>query len=291
MAIDLGDDPGGTPPSPAEKLQIRTAIGLGQTDAPTFASLTVTTTAGANVFSTGSAALQTAGYLGVARAINLIDTAGISWSSTSTLLGATGTNLLQDAAGILAQRNGTNAQAFRVYDTYDTAGTNYERATFGFPTGTNTLRIGTEQAGTGAAQPIDFVVGGVAKINIGGTTVTMKSHVELEAAYTFGWVAAKGTTLYGGLVNGNLRISNYNGDNFGLLQFGNSTSAFPALKRSTTAGQTTYLQARLADDSTFTNIQGKLTTDTAYTATVVVPTGFLTLYDSTGTAYRVPCVV
>jgi hypothetical protein len=70
------------------------------------------------------------------------------------------------------------------------------------------------------------------------------------------------------------------------MQFAGTTSAFPAIKRSTTS-----LQARLADDSAFTNIQGKLTTDTAYTATVVVPTGFLTLYDSTGTAYRVPCVV
>jgi hypothetical protein len=53
-----------------------------------------------------------------------------------------------------------------VYDSYDTAGTNYERATFGFPTGTNTLRIGTEQAGTGASQPIDFVTGGVVRMTI-----------------------------------------------------------------------------------------------------------------------------
>jgi hypothetical protein len=42
MAIDLGDDPYGTAPSPAEKLQIRTAIGLGQTDAPTFLAQTLT---------------------------------------------------------------------------------------------------------------------------------------------------------------------------------------------------------------------------------------------------------
>jgi len=73
---------------------------------------------------------------------------------------------------------------------------------------------------------------------------------------------------------------------FGRLQFGGTTSSFPALKRSTTT-----LQAVLANDGGFTNIQGKLTTDTAYTATVIVPTGYLTLYDSTGTAYRVPCVV
>jgi hypothetical protein len=42
MAIDLGDDPYGTAPSPAEKLQIRTAIGVGTTDAPTFLAQSLT---------------------------------------------------------------------------------------------------------------------------------------------------------------------------------------------------------------------------------------------------------
>ena len=73
---------------------------------------------------------------------------------------------------------------------------------------------------------------------------------------------------------------------FNRIQLGGTSASFPALKRSTTS-----LQARLADDSAFTNIQGKLTTDTAYAAGTVVPTGVLTLYDSTGTAYRVPCLV
>jgi hypothetical protein len=68
----------------------------------------------------------------------------------------------------------------------------------------------------------------------------------------------------------------------GLLTFAGVTSSFPALKRSTTT-----LQARLADDSAFTNIQGKLTTDNAYTAGTVALTGYVTIYDSTGTAYKV----
>jgi hypothetical protein len=67
---------------------------------------------------------------------------------------------------------------------------------------------------------------------------------------------------------------------------GGQTSSFPALKRSSTT-----LQARLADDSAFASVQGKLTTDTAYTVGTVVPTGYITIYDSTGTAYRVPCLV
>ena len=72
---------------------------------------------------------------------------------------------------------------------------------------------------------------------------------------------------------------------FNRLQFGGTTNLFPAIKRSAVR-----IQAVLANDTGFTNIQGKLTTDTDYTATVVTPTGFLTLYDAQGTAYRVPCV-
>jgi hypothetical protein len=68
----------------------------------------------------------------------------------------------------------------------------------------------------------------------------------------------------------------------GRLIFGDSTSSFPALKRS---GRT--LQVRLGDDSGFAPIQGKLTTDTAFTSGTVTATGHLTLYDSTGKAYMV----
>lgn len=79
-------------------------------------------------------------------------------------------------------------------------------------------------------------------------------------------------------------LSNSGITDFSLLQFGGTTSSFPALKRSTTK-----LQARLADDSVFANIQGKLQTDTNYTAGVQVPTGYITIYDATGTAYKVSC--
>jgi len=77
-------------------------------------------------------------------------------------------------------------------------------------------------------------------------------------------------------------ISNAGASDFDRLQFGGTSASFPALKRSTTS-----LQARLANDSAFTNIQGKLTTDNAYTAGAVVQTGYVTIYDSTGTAYKV----
>lgn len=47
-------------------------------------------------------------------------------------------------------------------------------------------------------------------------------------------------------VNGNLRLTNAAQSDFGMLQFGGTTSSFPALKRTSTT-----LQARLADDSGF----------------------------------------
>ncbi len=52
--------------------------------------------------------------------------------------------------------------------------------------------------------------------------------------------------------DGLLRITNAAGTDFGRLQFGGTTSSFPALKRSTTV-----LQARLADDSDYAPFAAK----------------------------------
>jgi hypothetical protein len=113
--------------------------------------------------------------------------------------------------------------------------------------------------------------------SINATTSRLTSHLDLGSSAVVRLFCSANNTL---------RISNQAGTDFDRLQFGGTTASFPAIKRSTT-----YLQARLADDSAFAPIQGKLTTDTNYTATVVTPTGFLTLYDAQGTAYRVPCVL
>ena len=69
----------------------------------------------------------------------------------------------------------------------------------------------------------------------------------------------------------------------GLLAMGTGGSSTPALKPS---GST--MQVRLRDDSVFAPIQGKLTTDTNYTAGDPTTTGFLVVYDATGTAYEIP---
>lgn len=59
--------------------------------------------------------------------------------------------LYRDAAGTLAQRNGANAQTFRVYNTFTDA-SNYERGFLKWNSGV--FEIGTEGAGTGSEQPV-----------------------------------------------------------------------------------------------------------------------------------------
>ena len=206
------------------------------------------------------------------------------------------TILAREAPNTLALRNGANAQAFRVYNTYTDA-TTFERANIFWDS--NVLKIGTEKGSVGGtARALELQTDGTTRLTIGTTgnathTGWVKSNLYFDAPAAslggnggiyFG-VGGTGAQIQATAV-GVLALANYAGTDFSRLQFGGTSSAFPALKRSSTT-----LQAVLANDGGFTNIQGKLTTDTAYTATTIVPTGYLTLYDSTGTAYRVPCVV
>ena len=78
-------------------------------------------------------------------------------------LGASDLFLLRDAANTLAQRNGVNAQTFRLYNTFTDA-SNYERAKFEWAS--NVLRIGTEKAGTGTARNLEFQTDGTTRLTV-----------------------------------------------------------------------------------------------------------------------------
>ena len=180
------------------------------------------------------------------------DTFNYEWSSTSVYSGASDTNLSRISAGNIGV--GTGAQG-------STAGT-LQLAGVANLTGALTLRHGNTddvriQNYTAANPRLGFYTSGTTNNGVIETTA-----------------------------DGVFTISNGARTDFSLLRFGGTTSSFPALKRSTTS-----LQARLADDSAFTAIQGKLTTDTAYTAGDPTTTGYLLVYDSTGTAYRVPALL
>lgn len=72
--------------------------------------------------------------------------AWFGWSDTSDATHGHDLTLFRDAANTLAQRNGTNAQVFNIYNTY-TDGSNYERGFVAWQG--NNFVIGTTQAGTG----------------------------------------------------------------------------------------------------------------------------------------------
>jgi len=368
MAIDLGDIPTGTPPTAGEKLQIRSAIGVGPTDAPTFLAQSLTgqsltgtqatslvdlattwnttgtpTAIKLNVTDTASNALsllmdlQVGGvskfkfdktgvmttinvYAGGAVGYALFNDTGLGLRSAAVIgwtagnaVNAQDTILARDAAGTLAQRNGSNAQMFRVYNTYTDA-SNYERMHIGYSSGAAAFQILSDALGTGVARQLHIgtntsaslilMTGNTAKwyitsaghflagtdntYDIGASGANRPRSVHIAGGiYPSGVIQwASSTTLLPVDGNGTLRISNTAGNDFGRLQLGGTTNAFPAIKRNGTG-----IDIRLADDSAFAPVKGKLTTDTNYTVGVPSATGYLTIYDATGTAYRVPCTV
>jgi hypothetical protein len=74
----------------------------------------------------------------------------ISWNNGSPQA-TRDLTLVRDAAGILAQRNGTAAQAYRLYNTFTDA-SNYERGFLRWSS--NVFEVGPEAAGTGIARPM-----------------------------------------------------------------------------------------------------------------------------------------
>lgn len=81
-----------------------------------------------------------------------------------------------DANNTISQRNGTAAQKFGVYNTY-TDSSNYERGIFDWTGSSNVLTIGTENAGTGSARNMRFVIGGTAKGDFGITVASQWNFV------------------------------------------------------------------------------------------------------------------
>jgi hypothetical protein len=156
--------------------------------------------------------------------------------------------VLRDAADTLAQRNGTNAQTFRIYNTFTDA-SNYERGKMEWAS--NVLRIGTEKAGTGTARALELQTNGVTALTINANQVATFAGLVVtngvqgiqiaDGIYGPFWTA--GTTLASS-TNGNLTLFNFALNDWGRLQFGGTTSSYPALKRSSAA-----LIVRLADDS------------------------------------------
>jgi hypothetical protein len=176
------------------------------------------------------------------------------------------TQLTRDAADTLAQRRGTNAQAFRVYNTFTDA-SNYERVFIG--AGGGNFQIYTQNAGSGVAKELQFGTNnGVQwKLNSGGHFLATADNTydiganganrprDLHLAsvayallgfrmgrdYEIRWTTSNSdpTTTAQLILRAGQNSTN-------TLCIGGTTSSFPALKRNSTA-----LETKLADDSAF----------------------------------------
>jgi hypothetical protein len=105
------------------------------------------------------------------------------WSGT-TYTGSPDLTLFRDAADTLAQRRGTNAQTFRIYNTFTDA-SNYERGKIQWDS--NVLKIGTEKAGTGTARDLAFQTDGTTRMTLDasgrlliGSTSSFNSAAKLQ---------------------------------------------------------------------------------------------------------------
>ncbi len=224
-------------------------------------------------------------------------TAEIGWNSAADFLGNSDVRLFRDAANTLALRNGANAQGFNIYNTYTDA-SNYELGRLLWSG--NSLLIQTLSAGTGSVRSIIvqsgsgnlflsnthflFSIDNDKDIGASGANRPRRVYVGSDIRAPLVYFGAGLSNLSGS--SNNALLQDASGSNFaGVFQFGGTTSSFPAIKRSSTT-----LQARLADDTGFASVQGKLTTETAYTAGAPTATGYLVVYDSAGTAYKIPAV-
>jgi hypothetical protein len=157
-------------------------------------------------------------------ALTLTDTGTLRWwSGANTASGAADLIVQRDAANTLAQRNGTNAQTFRVYGTFTDA-SNYVRAAL---SSTSTaVTLAAETAGTGADDiPLNLTAAGTGtvKVNSVAEVVVSSTVAGLPAAPVVGMLTrvtdatapAVGSTVAGG--GAAAALCWYNGANWSVI--------------------------------------------------------------------------
>jgi hypothetical protein len=149
----------------------------------------------------------------------------------------------RDAAHTLALRRTTNAQTFRVYNTF-TAADNFERGKIEWAS--NVLRIGTEKGTVGGtARAIAFQTDGVTRLEIEASGANAGVIIPPASRLRF-----TNDTVRILRESDGLRFDSFSNINIvwsgsgNRLNLGGTTSSFPALKRDSAA-----LVVRLADDS------------------------------------------
>jgi len=188
--------------------------------------------------------------------------AAYAWASSTNLIGATTDLILRrDAANTLAQYNGSNPQRYNLYGTY-TSSTSFERLFLEYNSTATAFRIGTEAgSGGGTVRNLEIRIGtqtsGVLFSPVGSGVRISCRDVLAGAGYltnNLSLVDNSGTWQCRNAANtadAPLTCSTLTPS--GNIQFGGTTSSFPALKRSSAT-----LQVRLADDSAYSVIDAQL---------------------------------
>ena len=103
--------------------------------------------------------------------------------------------LIADAANVLAQRNSTTAQVFRVYNTYTDA-SNYERFTISWADTANNISLISEKAGTGTARDI------IVKTDAGNNIIfrSLVQYFQSSSGASFGNIQSAGLTVSSGYI-------------------------------------------------------------------------------------------
>ena len=273
----------------ADAAGMRTAIGLGTADSPTFAGILAPTWTGLggtiSVITPLTNGLRIDQY-GGSNKLELIagDTNAFSGLRTS----GTTIMVLKPASGILEQFDGGTPQLLRVYNS-KTDNNNYDRAVFDFRTTLNTLRIGTENSGTvGFTTPrsIEFAVGGVVHV-----TISAAGAVVVGRSGTAGSLSMLNSVGSGGLqLSGTPSYGFHMAAPFAVT-WGSATQLNGTLDTGLARNAAGTVEVNTGTAGTYGFLKAKLQTSTAYTAGSASATGYLTIYDSTGTAYRVFCAV
>ena len=137
------------------------------------------------------------------QASNRIDATNLLMVGAQTILGSGTLGLgtggtadaifYRDAAGIFAQRNSTNAQAFRCYNTY-TSATSFERAKIEWSS--NVLRIGTEKgADGGTARDMELQTDGTTRVTVKASGAIILSGLPTSDPAVAGQLWNDGNTL------------------------------------------------------------------------------------------------
>lgn len=99
------------------------------------------------------------------------------WAGSSQKIGWSDVGVYRDAANVLAQRNGVNAQTFRLYGSY-TDPSNYDRFVLDLTSAGRVLLM-TTGAGTGAGRHIDISANGISgwRFHTGGAIFALSDNV------------------------------------------------------------------------------------------------------------------